>query len=105
MSATVARCAIRGTRGPAVSFTSWRHSLGPGAPCCGARGPPLELPDWLFDRAVCGRMRLTATPVASTESLLALRALLRAAGSATRDRDPVQERHRPTRNSGDADAT
>lgn len=67
------------------------------------RGPPLELPDWMFDRAVCGRMRLAPTPAVSTDHLLALRALLRGLGAATGDR--VQERHRPTRPPGDADAT
>jgi hypothetical protein len=69
------------------------------------RGPPLELPDWMFDRASCDRMRLAPSPVASADSLLALRVLLNGVGPTTEHRNRVQERHRPTSPSGDADAS
>ena len=67
--------------------------------------PSLELPDWMFDRATCGRMKLTTAPFVSAEHLLAVRTLLRAQGLATSRQDRVQERHRPTPSPGDADAT
>ena len=66
--------------------------------------PPLELPDWMFDRVACGRMNLTTAPFVTLEHLLALRALLRGQSPAARHPNRVQERYRPINPTGDADA-
>ena len=39
---------------------------------------PLELPQWMFDRAVCCTMRLTEEPSVSCSALFELKELLRA---------------------------
>ncbi len=63
----------------------------------------LEVPLWMFDRAVCCTMRLSDVPVVSCEVLLRLKAFLRrdAAGDAE---TVIQAQHLSPRLKGDADA-
>ena len=60
----------------------------------------LEVPQWMFDRALCCSMRITDTPVVGCQALLELQELLRSAG----DRDDVIEgQHHSSNGKGDAD--
>ncbi len=63
----------------------------------------LEVPLWMFDRAVCCTMRLSDVPVVSCEALLRLKAFLRrdAAGDAE---TVIQAQHLSPPLKGDADA-
>jgi hypothetical protein len=64
----------------------------------------LEIPQWMFDRAACARIRTTDSPVASTEALSDLKALL-AAAAGRRDVDVVEAQHPSLSRVGGADAT
>jgi len=63
----------------------------------------LEIPQWMFEPTLCGRMRLQETPVVSSDALLWLKSLLTqvADSSATA---VVQAQHSFTPAEGDADA-
>jgi hypothetical protein len=64
----------------------------------------LELPSWMFDRNVCGRMRLGILPVVAWEHLVQLQSLLKGRRDAAgRDRG-LQDQHRPLPTMGGADA-
>jgi hypothetical protein len=52
----------------------------------------LEIPEWMFDAAVCGEMRSTQLPHVECAALLALKYLLSAA-SGPSQRDVVQAQH------------
>jgi hypothetical protein len=63
----------------------------------------LEIPEWMFDPAICRRMQLAAVPIVSCEALLDLKSLLRCAPLP--DTDVVlQAQHRSLLSPGGADA-
>jgi hypothetical protein len=74
--------------------------------CClekDTSGRSLEIPQWMFDRAVCSRMRLATTAVVDLGQLARLRALLHGT-NARPNRDPIEDQHRSSNTKGDADA-
>ncbi len=50
----------------------------------------LEVPQWMFDRSLCGSMRITDTPVAGCQALLELQTLLQSVGDGS---DVIEDRH------------
>ena len=70
----------------------------------GDRFGTLRVPQWMFDRAVCCTMRLSAEPIASCEALLELKRLL-CAVTATSGGAVLQPQHCSLTSKGDADAT
>jgi hypothetical protein len=63
----------------------------------------LEIPEWMFDPAICCRMQLAVVPTVSCKALLDLKSLLRCASLS--DTDVVlQAQHRPLLSPGGADA-
>jgi hypothetical protein len=67
-----------------------------------AVGPSLEVPCWMFDRALCCRFRLAEAAGVGCEELLQLRALLRRLRSGVED-SAVEDQHRSLPKKGDAD--
>jgi hypothetical protein len=63
----------------------------------------LEVPQWMFDRAICCGMRLVDTPVLGVCELRALKALLGHA-SVTTSADLLQDQHFLSTPKGDVDA-
>ena len=65
--------------------------------CCSTEesleGRFLEIPQWMFDPAICCRMQLAAVPTVSCEALLDLKAVLQCALPA--DRDVVLQAQHP----------
>ncbi len=68
-----------------------------------ATNKSLELPQWMFDRAVCCGMRLVDTPVLRVHDLRSLKTLLGHA-TVTTDDDLRQDRHCLSTPKGDVDA-
>jgi hypothetical protein len=68
-----------------------------------ADGPSLEVPCWMFDRALCGRFGLSQAAAADCADLLRLRALLQRVRAEAED-SLVQDQHRSRFEKGDADA-
>ena len=64
--------------------------------------PILEIPEWMFDSNLCGRMKPAETPRVDCAALLALKHLLSAATECGQQ-DMVQAQH-DSSSSGDADA-
>ena len=64
---------------------------------------PLELPQWMFDRAVCCTMRLTEEPSVSCSALFELKELLRVT-AVTGEPAVIQTQHHSSKPKGDADA-
>ena len=62
----------------------------------------LEIPEWMFDAAVCGQMKSTELPHVDCAALLALKHLLSAATRSS-ERDVVQAQHH-SGSAGGADA-
>jgi hypothetical protein len=63
----------------------------------------IEVPTWMFEVAVCGRLRVMTAPAVSTESLRALQALLRTMSQSVAD-GVLQAQHRSLPAAGGADA-
>ncbi len=63
----------------------------------------LELPQWMFDRAICCSMQAVETPLVGVRDLLALKALLHDAALSASDELP-QNQLRCSKSKGDADA-
>lgn len=63
----------------------------------------LEIPEWMFDPAICRRMQLAAVPTVSCEALLDLKSLLRCA-SLPDTEVVLQAQHRSLLSLGGADA-
>jgi hypothetical protein len=64
--------------------------------------PILEIPEWMFNAKICGRMKPAETPRVDCAALLALQHLLSAATECSQP-DMVQAQH-DSSSSGDADA-
>ena len=64
--------------------------------------PTLEIPEWMFNANLCGRMKPAETPRVDCAALLALKHLLAAATECSQQ-DMVQAQH-DSSSSGDADA-
>ena len=64
--------------------------------------PTLEIPEWMFNANICGRMKPAETPGVDCAALLALKHLLSAATECSQQ-DMVQAQH-DSSSSGDADA-
>ena len=62
----------------------------------------LEIPQWMFDRAICCGLRRAERPVVDCAALLRLKALL-AATSVASDEMVIEPRHRSSHLEGDAD--
>jgi len=63
----------------------------------------MEVPQWMFDRAVCCTMRLADGPEVSCSALLELKELLQGA-AVTGDPAVIQTQHHSSISKGDADA-
>ncbi len=63
----------------------------------------LEMPQWMFDRAICCGLRRAERPMADCAALLRLKALLTVA-SAAADEMVIEAQHRSSIWKGDADA-
>ena len=75
----------------------FRCSLEP----AGRLSTTLEIPAWMFERAICCGMRPAERPMVDCAALLRLKALL----SAVADEAVIEGRHRSSPSQGDADAT
>jgi len=64
--------------------------------------PTLEIPEWMFDSNLCGRMKPAEIPRVDCAALLALKHLLSTAAESSK-RDVIQAQH-DSSSSGDADA-
>jgi hypothetical protein len=67
----------------------------------GGAAASLEVPEWMFERAVCCGLRCAERPMADCAALLRLKALLSAAAGET----VIEARHHSSSSKGDADAT
>ena len=68
------------------------------------RSRALDIPQWMFDRALCCMMPMAEGPWVSWEALQDLQTLL-SHQSSTRDVGVLQDQHRSSPAEGDADAT